>query len=352
MTDATKVDVVIVGAGIAGLAVAHRLVQRGRRVSVLEARGHVGGRLRSTPDGLDLGATWFWDNEPRVAHLVQELGLTVDPHHVAGDALFHQRGHVERLQGNPIDIACNRIRGGTRQLALALEQKLPRGTLRVGCHVRGVTAVDDRLVVTTSNDAISADHVVLALSPAVVARGIAFTPPLSEDLATLAARTPIWMGAMTKVLIRYDLPFWREMGFAGSVISQIGPMREIHDACGPYGSPAALFGFVAPAQVGEPTVTRQAVVDQLVEVFGEHAASPRGVVIADWRQEPFTSVPGVETMLDYRGFGHRLFQEAAMDGRLHWSSTETAVQFPGHIEGALEAAERTVAAIMRPREPE
>ena len=45
-------------------------------------------------------------------------------------------------------------------------------------------------------------------------------------------------------------------------------------------------------------------------------------------------------------FGHPLYQQPALDGRLHWSSTETAGSYAGHIEGALVAAERTVASIV------
>lgn len=36
---------------------------------------------------------------------------------------------------------------------------------------------------------------------------------------------------------------------------------------------------------------------------------------------------------------------AGLDGRLHRAATETATVYPGHVEGALEAAERAVAAI-------
>ena len=341
------VDVVVVGAGIAGLAVAQALSEQGRRVAVIEARALIGGRLRSTRAGLDIGATWFWDNEPRVARLVKELGLEVDRQYVAGDALFHQRGAVQRLEGNPIDGPCSRIRGGARRLAVALAQQLPPDTVTCGQQVRRITALGDRLLVTTSVGEISASHVVLALPPAVAAWGITFTPSLPADLTALAARTPVWMGAMTKVVIQYDEPFWRTAGLAGSAISQVGPMREVHDMCGPDGNPAALFGFVPGTRVDEPTVTRRAIVEQLVEMFGAQAASPTDVVIHDWRNEPYTSPPGVGALVDYRGFVDPRFHEPAMGGRLHWSSTETAVQFPGHVEGALEAAARTVAAIAR-----
>lgn len=53
-------DVVVVGAGIAGLACARRLTDAGRRVVVLEARRRVGGRILSwhgsSPPAIELGA--------------------------------------------------------------------------------------------------------------------------------------------------------------------------------------------------------------------------------------------------------------------------------------------------------
>ncbi|SED39710.1 Flavin containing amine oxidoreductase [Streptomyces melanosporofaciens] len=43
---------------------------------------------------------------------------------------------------------------------------------------------------------------------------------------------------------------------------------------------------------------------------------------------------------DHSLFGHPLYQQPALDGRLHWASTETATAHTGHIEGALASAER------------
>ncbi|MEL6985876.1 MAG: FAD-dependent oxidoreductase, partial [Actinomycetota bacterium] len=90
--DAMAVDAVVVGAGMAGLTAARVLHDQARSVLVVESRDRVGGRLLTTSgaDGapLDLGATWFWPGETRVAALLQELGQPVHPQHLAGDAIF------------------------------------------------------------------------------------------------------------------------------------------------------------------------------------------------------------------------------------------------------------------------
>lgn len=74
-----QADVLVIGAGLAGLACAQRLQQAGRRVIVLEARSRLGGRIwterrRGLP--LDLGASWLHgiDRNPLVPLMQQTLG--------------------------------------------------------------------------------------------------------------------------------------------------------------------------------------------------------------------------------------------------------------------------------------
>ena len=59
-------DTVVIGAGLAGLAAAQRLVHEGRSVIVLEARGRLGGRVfterdRASAAIIDYGPEWFLD---------------------------------------------------------------------------------------------------------------------------------------------------------------------------------------------------------------------------------------------------------------------------------------------------
>ncbi|CAM9271273.1 unnamed protein product, partial [Sphacelaria rigidula] len=77
--------VLVIGAGLAGLAAARELAHLGYRVTVLEARDRVGGRLSSNSldDGnsaVDLGAAFIHGiNDNPVATLAQDLDLTLVP---------------------------------------------------------------------------------------------------------------------------------------------------------------------------------------------------------------------------------------------------------------------------------
>ncbi|GAA4323100.1 protoporphyrinogen oxidase [Streptomyces venetus] len=70
--------VVVIGAGIAGLAAAHRLLERGTRVTVLEASDRVGGKLlpgEIAGARVDLGAESLLARRPEAVALAREVGL-------------------------------------------------------------------------------------------------------------------------------------------------------------------------------------------------------------------------------------------------------------------------------------
>ena len=73
--------VIVIGAGIAGLAAARTLAEAGNRVTLIEARDRVGGRIYTLPavDGglpIELGAEFIHGLPPELMKLVDEAGLT------------------------------------------------------------------------------------------------------------------------------------------------------------------------------------------------------------------------------------------------------------------------------------
>lgn len=83
-----RFDVVVVGAGFAGLTAARALADQGRSVAVLEARDRVGGRtFTEVHHGtwIDLGGQWIGPGQDRIAALVAELGFATYPQREDGD---------------------------------------------------------------------------------------------------------------------------------------------------------------------------------------------------------------------------------------------------------------------------
>jgi monoamine oxidase len=79
-------SVVVVGAGLAGLAAARTLADRGLRVTVLEARDRIGGRCW-TRDGMDFGAHWIHGTEGNpLTNVARKLSLPIM--FVGGDSSY------------------------------------------------------------------------------------------------------------------------------------------------------------------------------------------------------------------------------------------------------------------------
>ena len=96
--------VIVVGAGLAGLSAARRLVAAGREVTVREARERGGGRTEAgrTADGtpVELGGQWIGPTQTRMYELVDELGLTTFPTYNTGEHVTLLAGKLARLKAH------------------------------------------------------------------------------------------------------------------------------------------------------------------------------------------------------------------------------------------------------------
>ena len=102
MSEGDHVDVVVVGAGFAGLTAARDLVRAGYEVRVLEGRDRVGGRsftgsVAGVP--VDLGAAFVGPTQDAVLALAAELDCPTTPTYHAGSNLINWRGRVRSYSG-------------------------------------------------------------------------------------------------------------------------------------------------------------------------------------------------------------------------------------------------------------
>jgi putrescine oxidase len=99
-----ETEVVVVGAGVAGLASARKLVAAGRDVVVLEARDRVGGRLWNTEIGgeaNELGGEWIAPYQFRMHALLEELGIELFRAYRDGDDVYvDEEGRAQRHSGD------------------------------------------------------------------------------------------------------------------------------------------------------------------------------------------------------------------------------------------------------------
>lgn len=354
--------VIIIGAGLSGLRAASLLTKQGIDCRILEARGRIGGRAlsASVPNRLDLGRfdlgpTWFWPQyEPQMAALVEELNLETFVQSNDGDML------VERFQIKPpercvlqenLDERGVRLTGGVQSLIDALAERLSPETIELETRVKKIQLDESGEITVEAERAdgkvenISAAAVILALPPRLVARYIEFSPPLPPDLIADIAEKPTWMGAQAKAVAVYERPFWRESGLSGLVISSVGPMEEIYDASPKKGA-GALFGFFGMSaevreQMGQDKVI-ELVSNQLVKLFGSEAGNPQAILYKDWASDSETAVEEDSSPFkNYKSYGHPP-AAGLWEKKLAFAGTETNAEYSGHLEGALQSAERAV----------
>ncbi|MET1413306.1 NAD(P)/FAD-dependent oxidoreductase [Roseibium sp. HPY-6] len=352
-----RLETVIVGAGLSGLAIARSLTSKGGSVKLFEARDRAGGRILSLPGSVsddvryDLGPAWVWPHNTRMLRLVADLDLPLMRQHASGKLVFQdQNGLIRR----DVDFATMgealRLPGGLARLTDKLAADLPPHAVCLKHAVSGLEASKDGILVTGSGPdgafGFLADRVVLAMPPRLVAARIAFRPALTDVFSKRLNEVPTWMAGHAKIVAIYERAFWRGNGLSGDAISHRGPLFEIHDASSDIDAAVegALFGFVAPGRGGaksDDEQLRRDAIAQLVELFGPEAAHPLLVHLVNWAKEPATATSS--DMPDLAG--HPRYRNITLDadpwqGRVVFSGTETAPENGGFLEGALEAAER------------
>lgn len=352
----TRTEVAIVGGGLAGLCAARRMRDAGVAFTLFEARDRLGGRIRSvddagaaSPDGFDLGASWFWpERQSAVAALVADLGLLAFPQHFSGDMVVERMSRETPRRYRPLDDEPQsmRLAGGTGALIRALAQGLPDAVVRLGCRVAGMTLDGDGIRLDVERDdgateAVFADRVIAAVPPRLLDARVSFVPPVDAATALRWRATGTWMAPHAKFFAFYDRPFWREAGLSGTAQSFVGPMAEIHDATTASGS-AALLGFLAAdaeqrAAAGEAALT-EACVGQLARLFGAEARAPRGTLLKDWATDAWTATERDRGAAPHPAADPAPWTAGAWRERLFLAGSETSAVEPGFMAGAIEAA--------------
>jgi monoamine oxidase len=97
-----RVDAIVVGAGMAGLAAARTLRRSGNKIVVLEARDRVGGRVKAgklAGHTVDLGGMWVGPTQTRLLDLLREYHIATMRQYLAGKGIVEFAGRRVTPEG-------------------------------------------------------------------------------------------------------------------------------------------------------------------------------------------------------------------------------------------------------------
>lgn len=233
-----KENIAVIGAGISGLAAAQFLASRGKKVTVIEARDRIGGRVWTSDKldaPLDLGASWIHGpkGNPLTA-LADALDLkrlpTSDSYAVRGaggkklgffstPSWLFEEAEVQASLGADLDLLEEEtleagdgysgtdviFAGGYSAIFDALKGDY---ALELSTTVKRIALLDGQFSLSFENKENAAfDAVIITVPLGVLKAGaIAFEPPLPEAKRGAIAR--MGMGLLDKLYLRFEEVFW------------------------------------------------------------------------------------------------------------------------------------------------
>ncbi|WP_296620656.1 NAD(P)/FAD-dependent oxidoreductase [Marivirga sp.] len=338
--------VIIIGAGLSGLITAFRLKQDNIPFKILEAKDKIGGRIftKMTNNGtpIEMGATWFGRQHQNLIKILNEFGLAIF-HQFQGEYYYYDdsdstyHGKYKLPQQEP----SFRISGGSKSLVDKLFEKLDEDDIQFNTQVKEIGKENEELILNTQNDEeYRADQVILAQPPKIWSHQISFAPPLPQELLHIAQKTQTWMEDSIKAAVEFEKPFWRENGNPATIMSNFGPFIECYDHSNQQEDKFALCGFLnAEFKRIDKARREKLVLKQLSDIFGEKAQNAISYHEYVWSEDDYVKWPKENLLQPHQNNGHPIFRESFFNNQLIISSSESATNFPGYMDGAVEAGE-------------
>jgi monoamine oxidase len=338
-------SITIIGAGLSGLLTGYLLKKEGIPFKILEARSRAGGRINTLYEPnqapLEMGATWFNNQHKHLIDLLTALEIGYFEQ-LMDETVFYETSAastVQRVQ-IPSQAPSFRISGGTTSLINALLQKLDETDILYNQTVNHIK-INKKSVEVRSEKIFESNSAVLALPPKLWAKKIVFEPTLPSDLKEVALQTQTWMEDSIKVALTYEQPFWEQDKIPNTLFSNSGPLTEFYDHSDQKRSRYALCGFVSSSLKGlSYTDRREQVLQQVAKTFGTKAKEFISYKECVWSNEKYTYEHSDAFLFPHQNNGNPIFQKSYFDTRLFISSSESATQFAGYMDGAVASAYR------------
>ena len=397
-------NVIVIGAGVAGLAAARILDREGHRVVVLEARDRIGGRVHTVrregwPVPIEAGAEFMHGRPPALLALSRRLrrdlpseGIYVEGLHRRDElwrSVMEKLGSIPSLRERSVQDAFSTLRWRLRttreerQLASAFVEgfnaaPLDRASVkaiaqqtaaaeeiegeRMARFPRGYSAIPRKLskglrvklreevqlvawgrqvTVTTGRQTFEADRAVITLPLGVLQLGtVRFDPSLPSW--KLRAISSLAMGPVTKIALLFDEPHW-----PGDLVFLHARKMAVPTFWRPLPSRApVMIGWAASRNALALKRPAAEALRSLQRALGQRVR-PRDTAVFDWQRDRFSF--GAYSWVPVGALDQQRALAKSV-GPLHFAGEATHYDGAcGTVHGAIETGERAAREILRGR---
>ena len=297
-------NVLIIGAGAAGMATAYLLEQQGISYQILEADTSYGGRFRTNTSFADfpipLGAEWLHVSRDELTSIVNDPSVNVDtvtlPYSANDTSGFYSNG---ALTITPVGSAVNDDQDqkfiGSSWFDFYEKFIVPsiQANMQFNTQISAIDYSGNKVIATAIDGTIyEADKLVLTVPFKLLQLGLLnFTPELPSNKQNVLGNATIWSGM--KIFLKFSEEFYPTFLNFDDSETRDG-QRLYYDAA--YGQNSAdnilgLFSVGKQAEVYQQfkgDALRDYVLQELDEIFdGKASETFQDILVQNWNEKPY-----------------------------------------------------------------